>query len=369
MRKANPRLVGALLGLAISAVPAIGAGQERPPSEELPPVIQIDLHMVRVDRQIQSGDYAAALESLDAVLAIQAEHEMATPTELWFQHAQVALGADYPETAIASIIRYLQEAGRRGEYYDAALTLLDVAERRAQGAEVATPTQISPARPSPTRPTPTRPTPTPMPAVQPAEDRGGITLLFPLVGVNAANMAFTSGGPLSVNTSQLTGVAGGFAVSFPVGNGPFGVRLGAQWAQKGARIALADDNDVTANADIAFQTVDFTALARISPPAGTGLPLYGLLGPYVAFETDCRITIDASAGTERVSASNECGAANTQSLDFGVSGGLGFELGRGATSIAVGLLYNYGLQDIDSYTDEAARHRIFNVHVGVATKF
>lgn len=366
MREANPRLIGALLGLAISAAPAIGAGQERPPSEELPPVMQIDLHLVRADRQIQSGDYAAALESLDAVLSLQAEHDMPTPTQLWFQHAQVALAADYPETAITSVIRYLQEAGRRGEHYDAALTLLDVAERRAQGAEVATPTPISPARPSPTRPPSTRPTPTPVPAVQPAEDRGGITLLFPLVGVNAANMAFTSGGPLSVNTSQLTGVAGGFAVSFPVGNGPFGVRLGAQWAQKGARIAVGDDN-LNANADISFQTIDFTALARISPPSAIGLPLYALLGPYVAFETDCRIVVDASAAREP--ASNECGAANTQSLDFGVSGGLGFELGQGATSIVVGLLYNYGLQDIDSYTDQAARHRIFNVHVGVATTF
>lgn len=364
MCKANPWLVGALLGLAIPAGPGIGTAQERPPSEDLPPIIQVDLHLVRADRQMQSQDYAAALESLDAVLALQAEYGMATPTELWFQHAQVALEADYPQTAIVSVVRYLQEAGRRGAYYDAALTLLDVAERRARGAEVPAPTRASPAA----RPSPTRPSPTPVPVVQPARSREeGITLLFPLVGVNAANMAFS--GPLSANTSQLTGVAGGFAVSFPVGNGPFGVRLGAQWAQKGARIAL-DDEDLTANADISFQSVDFTALARISPPQ-SGLPLYGLLGPYVAFETDCRITGDASAGTERLSASDDCGAANldAQSLDFGVSGGLGFELGQGATSIAVGLLYSYGLQDNESFAGKAARHRIFNVHVGVATRF
>ena len=70
-------------------------------------------------------------------------------------------------------------------------------------------------------------------------------------------MAFS--GPLTVDASQLTGFAGGLAVAFPVGDGPFGIQLGAQYAKKGARIAMRD-NDVTGNADISFQSVDFLAL-------------------------------------------------------------------------------------------------------------
>ena len=335
--------------IAILLGPTVAAGQE------LPPDIQVDLYLVRAERQIQSQDYAAALETLDIVLALQANYGMETPAGLWFRHAQVALDAGYPRTTITSVTRYLLEAGRDGEDYTTALRLLDEAERLAAGAEIPAPT------PAP---------PTPVPVAEPSETRGRLTLLFPLVGVNAANMAFTSSGPLTVDASQITGVAGGLAVAYPIGDGPFGIQLGAQYAQKGARIAMGD-GDATANADISFQSVDFLALARISPPSVANLPLYALVGSYASLEVGCRVAVDASAGTERFNASDDCSNADldTQSLDFGLSGGVGFEMGTGVTRITVGLLYSYGLQDIDNYTGETAKHRVLNVHAGVATTF
>ncbi len=337
--------------IAILLGPTVAAGQE------LPPDIQVDLYLVRAERQIQSQDYAAALETLDIVLALQANYGMETPAGLWFRHAQVALDAGYPRTTITSVTRYLLEAGRDGEDYTTALRLLDEAERLAAGAEIEIPA-------------PTPAAPTAVPVAEPSETRGGLTLLFPLVGVNAANMAVTSSGPLTVDASQITGVAGGLAVAYPVGDGPFGIQLGAQYAQKGARIAMGD-GDATANADISFQSVDFLALARISPPSAANLPLYALVGSYASLEVGCRVAVDAGAGTERFNTSDDCSNANldTQSLDFGLSGGVGFEMGTGVTRITVGLLYSYGLQDIDKYTGETAKHRVLNVHAGVATTF
>ena len=337
------------MAIAILMGPTVAAGQE------LPPDIQVDLYLVRAERQIQSQDYGAALETLDLVLALQANRDMETPVGLWFRHAQVALDAGYPQTTITSVTRYLQEAGRDGEHYTAALVLLDEAEWRAAGAETPAPT------PAPR---------IPVPLAEPNETGGRLTVLFPLVGVNVANMAFTSSGPLTLDSSQLTGGAGGIAVAFPVGDGPFGIQIGAQYAQKGARIALGDD-DEPVNADISLRSVDFVALARISPPPAVDLPFYALVGPYASFEMDCRVAVDANVGTERFNASDDCSNANfdTQPLDFGVSGGVGFELGTGATRINVGLLYSYGLQDIDKYIGETAKHRVFNVYAGIVTPF
>lgn len=356
MRRPNPWLAGVAVVLGLFAGPGVGAGQE------LPPEIQVDLYMVRADRQIQNREFGAALESLDVVLALQARHGMETPPALWFQHAQVALDAGYPDTAIASATRYLQEAGRQGEHYSAALVVLDEAHRQAGVREAA----ATPARPA----TPATPTPMPMP-VEPAEDGGSrLTLLIPVFGVNSATMTFASSTGVTFDPSQLTGTAAGLGVAYPIGDTPFGVELRAQWAQKGARIALAEE-DVTANFDISFENIDLTALARISPPGAPDLPFYALIGPYVSFELDCRVTYDVTAQEEELSVSDKCTAADleTRPVDFGLSGGLAFEMGTGSIRTTLGVLYSYGFQDINKYVGETARHRVFAIQAGIATTF
>ena len=359
MGRSRVWLAAAVVVLGVLAGPGVGAGQE------LPPEIQVDLYMVRADRQIQNGEYGAALESLDVVLALQASNGMETPPELWFRHARVALDAGHPQTAIASATRYLQEAGRQGEHYSTALVVLDEAHRQAEEREAAA-TPATPAAP----PAAATPVPTRMPVAQPEDDGGRLTLLVPLFGVNSATMAFGSGTGVTFDPSQLTGTAAGLGVAHPIGDTPFGVELRAQWAQKGARIALAED-DVTTNFDISFESVDLTALARISPPGAPDLPFYALIGPYVSFELDCRVTYDVTAEEEELSASRDCTAANIESrpVDFGLSGGLAFEMGTGAVRTTLGVLYSYGFQDINKYVGETARHRVFGIQAGIATTF
>lgn len=194
-------------------------------------------------------------------------------------------------------------------------------------------------------------------------------MLFPLVAMNASTMAFTTSGP-AIGASQIIGVGGGFGVAFPV-SGRYGVQVGAQFAQKGARMTVAGTGDFSASADVTFESLDITALARISAATVANLPVYALVGPYASFELGCRIVVDASAGAGRFTASDNCGNVNldTRSFDFGVSAGLGIEMGTAGTRITGGLLYNYGIQDIDKVAGEAARHRVLNIHVGVARTF
>ena len=121
--KVPVRAVSLALILAVAALPARSA--------ELPPAIQADRHLMQAERQIGDGDYAAALASLDRILALQAEHEVAIPDAFWFKHGQVSQEAGLHAQAVESVTRYLVAAGQGGEHYLAALELLDVAEAAA----------------------------------------------------------------------------------------------------------------------------------------------------------------------------------------------------------------------------------------------
>ena len=382
MTRVSPWVHCAALSLVVALGPAPAA------SQELPPDVQVDLYLVRAERHIQNRDWAAALEALDIALLLQADQGMETPAELWLTHARAALEAGYPHAAITSATRYLQETGREGEEYGSALVLLDEALRRteAEATPGAAPTPAPTRTPAPT-PSPREPDPAPPaepvpaadpartaepgpaaesePAVASAEAAGGLTVLFPLIGVNAATMAFTTSEALPIGASQRTGAGGGFGVAFPVA-GRFGVQIGAQFAQKGARVTLGA-GDAAATADVTFRTVDFTALARISAVSVANLPVYALVGPYASFELDCRVVLNAGAGTGLFAGSNDC--VNTQQVDFGVSGGVGLEVGTGETRITVGALYSHGLQDVDKYVGDTAKHRVLNIHAGVARAF
>lgn len=382
MKSLKRWLAVAALGASIGTGPMAAAGQE------LPPEIQVDLYMVRADRHIQSQEWVAALEALDVVLALQAANDMETPDELWFQHAEVAIQAGYPQTAVTSLTRYLVETGREGEYYTAVLRLLDEAESRVAGAAPAAapqPAAPEPAAPRPAAPRPAAPQPAAPPPVAPppadvtgpveSEDR--FTVLFPLIGMNASTMSFTSGGPVVPDASYLNGISGGGAVAFPLPfmDGMFDVQIGAHYSQKGTRVSQVGPDGATVNIDVAFQGLDFSALARISPPRVAGLPqlpFYALIGPYASMELDCRVSVDATAATTgRFTVSDVCANANldTQPVDFGLTGGIGIEMGSGTTRINVGALYSYGIQDIDKYAGDTARHRVLNFFAGVATGF
>ena len=56
------------------------------------------------------------------------EHGLEIPTEFWFRQAGVLQEAGLHERAVEASTRYLQEAGREGEHYRAALEILDAAE-------------------------------------------------------------------------------------------------------------------------------------------------------------------------------------------------------------------------------------------------
>ena len=108
-----------------------------PAVAQLPPAIQADRLLVRAEREIQEGDYVAAVATLEQIVEMQDEHGLEVPQAFWFKRGQVAQEAGLYQRAVESATRYLEVAGQQGEHYRAALELLDAAEQAIEAAEEA----------------------------------------------------------------------------------------------------------------------------------------------------------------------------------------------------------------------------------------
>ena len=97
-------------------------------SAQLPPAIMADRYLVQAERELGRGDPAAAVETLDRIVALEAEHGLEIPEVFWFRRAEAAHAARLHDLAIESIVRYFEISGQEGEHYLAALELYDVAE-------------------------------------------------------------------------------------------------------------------------------------------------------------------------------------------------------------------------------------------------
>ena len=109
--------VAATLSLALQSV----AG-------ELPPEMQVDRLLVQAEREIEDREHWSAVVTFERILEVCEEHGLEIPVEFWFRQAGVLQGAGLLERVVEASPRYLQEAGREGERYRAALKILDAAE-------------------------------------------------------------------------------------------------------------------------------------------------------------------------------------------------------------------------------------------------
>ena len=74
----------------------------------------VDRHLLRAERLLAEGNPADALEEMNEILALQAEHDLVLQDGFHFEYAQVAYAAGRTETAIASLNQYLASGRPRG---------------------------------------------------------------------------------------------------------------------------------------------------------------------------------------------------------------------------------------------------------------
>ena len=118
-------MVRQLLVLSAVALTTVLAPAAAP---ELPPEIQVDRLLVQAEREIEDGEHWSAVFTFARILEVSEEHGLEIPAEFWFRQAGVLQGAGLHERAIEASTRYLQDTGREGEHYRAALEILDAAE-------------------------------------------------------------------------------------------------------------------------------------------------------------------------------------------------------------------------------------------------
>ena len=106
---------------------------------QLPPEIQADRYLLEAEKSIQKQDYADALESLDRILALRAEHGLEIPEQFFIRYAEIMERLGLYDAAEEYATEYLMLTGRGGEHYREALELLSAAEAgQAAAAEAET---------------------------------------------------------------------------------------------------------------------------------------------------------------------------------------------------------------------------------------
>ena len=96
---------------------------------QLPPEMTVDRYLLRAEELLAEKDHEAALDLMEKIQALQREHGLTLPDGFHFQYAQVAFASGAISAARDSLNQYLVEAGRTGEFYRAALKLLNLVEQ------------------------------------------------------------------------------------------------------------------------------------------------------------------------------------------------------------------------------------------------
>ena len=121
-------MIGQLLVFSTAALTLVLALESA--AQELPAEMQVDRLLIQAEREIENGEHWSAVATFERILDVCEEHGLEIPVEFWFRQAGVLQGAGLHERAVEASTRYLQEAGREGEHYRAALEILDAAEVR-----------------------------------------------------------------------------------------------------------------------------------------------------------------------------------------------------------------------------------------------
>ena len=81
-------------------------------------------------------DFESAFKVMATIIGLIEKHNLELPDEFHFRYARIALSADSVRTALESMNRYLEAAGRMGEFYKEALALSVQAEEELAAPEI-----------------------------------------------------------------------------------------------------------------------------------------------------------------------------------------------------------------------------------------
>ena len=190
-------------------------------------------------------------------------------------------------------------------------------------------------------------------------------------GVNIASLDISTDSDFfSPDLKSVTRLSIGLAASIPASDG-WGIQLGGSYSQKGGRFDFSEQG-VSAESRVETDYLEFTALGRAQfPVSGDRVSAHLLAGPALALASSCGFTAKATGpdgGTFEFGGDcDEDTGLETSAFDLGLAGGGGLEIKLLDTlGISFGLLYTYGLLDLDKSDGDSLKQRALTLRAGLA---
>ena len=186
-------------------------------------------------------------------------------------------------------------------------------------------------------------------------------------GLNLSNMLVKDDdGTYSDDYKLNPGFHAGVTAEFPVTE-LFSFDTGLLLSRKGFKID-AESGSLSIKSSLSPLYLDIPLTGKASYNLGNA-KVYGAFGPYlgVGIGGKIKMKITYEGETEKDDENIEWGSDEDEDddlkrLDYGITIGGGIEI----NSVRVGLMYNYGLANISSYTDDGATmsNRVLGISVG-----
>ncbi len=191
----------------------------------------------------------------------------------------------------------------------------------------------------------------------PATSQAQLPISFGIKGgVNIANISFDD---FDDNDSR-TGFNIGAVLDIGIPMFPVGIETGLYYSQQGTTFDITETFDgmpVRMDGTIKLDYLTIPVLAKVNfGPPGPFSP-HILAGPYAAFVLNAEEEFSSNGQSETVDISDD-----VESLDFGLTLGLGADFNLMVTTISVQGRYSFGLSDI--FEDEGSKNRVISLVAG-----
>ena len=188
-------------------------------------------------------------------------------------------------------------------------------------------------------------------------------------GVNIASLDISTGSDFAPDLKSVTRLSIGLAANIPASDG-WGLQLGGSYSQKGGRFEISEQG-VNAESRVETDYLEFTVLGRAQfPVSGDRVSAHLLAGPALALESSCQLTAKATGpGGGTFEFAEDCDGdigLDRSTYDFGLAGGGGLEIKLADTlGMSFGLLYTYGLLDLDKSDSDFMKQRALTLRAGL----
>ena len=188
-------------------------------------------------------------------------------------------------------------------------------------------------------------------------------------GLNIASMDISTDDDFVLDLQSVTRLSIGLAANIAASES-WGLQLGGNYSQKGGRFDVSEQG-VSAEARVEADYLEFTVLGRAQfPVSGDRVSAHLLAGPALALESSCQLTGKATGPDgstfEITEDCNEARGLDRSTYDLGLAGGGGLEIKLLDTlGMSFGLLYTYGLLDLDKSDSDFMKQRALTLRAGL----